>query len=328
MLIPAVLALVAIVIGSIFHFNLDYDFKKVSNFTVKFNTTVTAEEYDVLEDSLNTIVSNNGFEDYRIERVGEGAQNGLIVKVPNLDGELDAKLEDLKVVVEGTLLSSATSVESNVVISTTDLTYSLPINSTRMFWFAMLALACIIVFVVGYKWVRYNLMAGLSLATSIALEVVMLVSCLILFRIPVGYNFVVPFVVMIVTTIINATVINNAIKNNLNNESLTKATNSDRVVLATKESFKGIYIYMIMLVAGVVGLMFFGNASLMYLGLSIIVGLVISAFVSMLVNVSLWSFWYKRDRDKVLVRRLETERKRIEAKNNKNKKQEDEKIVV
>ena len=40
MLVPAVLAVVAIVIGAIFHFNLDYDFKKVSNFTVKFNTTV------------------------------------------------------------------------------------------------------------------------------------------------------------------------------------------------------------------------------------------------------------------------------------------------
>ena len=80
MLIPAVLALVAIVIGAIFHFNLDYDFQKVSNFTVKFNTTVTEEEYDALENSLCSIVKDNGFDDYRIERVGEGAQMVLLLK--------------------------------------------------------------------------------------------------------------------------------------------------------------------------------------------------------------------------------------------------------
>ena len=327
MLIPAVLAVVAIVIGAIFHFNLDYDFKRVSNFTVKFNTTVTDCEYDALEESLENIVRDNDFNDYRIERVGEGAQNGLIVKVPNFDGELDAELSELKVVIEDTLLSETDDIESSVVISTTDLTYSLPRNATRLFWFSMLACACIIVFMIGYKWIRYNLMAGLSLATSIALEVVTLVACLVAFRIPVNYNFVIPFVVMIITTIINATLMNNSIKATLNNDSYNKMTNVDRVLIATKSNLTGIIIYMSMLVAGILGLMFFGNASMIYLGIATIVGLVVSAFVSLLINNSLWSFWYNKDRDRVLTRRLDAEKKRIEAKNNKNK-QPDEKIVV
>ena len=62
MLVPAVLALVAIVIGAILHFNLDYDFQKVSNFTVKFNTTVSEAEYDTLEDNLHSIVKDKGFD--------------------------------------------------------------------------------------------------------------------------------------------------------------------------------------------------------------------------------------------------------------------------
>ena len=327
MLIPAVLAVVAIVIGAIFHFNLDYDFKKVSNFTVKFNTTVTDCEYDALEQSLVSIVSDNDFSDFRIERVGDGAQNGLIVKVPNVDGELDSKLADLKVVVEDTLLAETDNIESSVVVSTTELTYSQPQNATRLFWFSMLAVACIVVFVIGYKWIRYNLMAGLALATSIALEVATLVACLISFRIPVNYNFAVPFVVMIFTTIINATLMNNSIKSSLNNETNNKSTNVDRVLMATKDNLKGIIIYMSVLVAGILGIMFFGNASMIYLGIATIVGLVVSAFVSLLINNSLWSFWYNRERDKVLTRRLDAEKKRIEAKNNKNK-QPDEKIVV
>ncbi len=327
MLIPAVLALVAVVIGAIFHFNLDYDFQKVSNFTVKFNTTVSESEYNNLEDSLCSIVEDNGFDKYRIERIGEGAQNGLIVKVPNNDGKLDSKLADLKVVVEDTLLSECEDIESNVVISTTELSYSLPRNFTRIFWFSILALACAVIFVIGYNWIRYNLMAGLALATSIALEVAMLVSCLIVFRIPVNYNFVVPFVVMIFTTIINSILVQNSIKNNLNSDSYSKFTNSQRVIAATKENTKGIAIYMLLAFVAILGVMFFGNASLIYLAIAILVGLVVSVFCSIFVNGSLWSFWYRRDKDKVLTYRLNTEKKRQEAKNNKNK-QQDEKIVV
>ena len=117
MLIPAILALVAIVIGAIFNFNLDYDFKKVSNFTVKFNTTVTECEYDCLESTLESIVKDQGFNNFRIERVGKGAQNGLIVKVPNVDGELDEKLNDLKVVIEDTLLDDSENIESSVIVT-------------------------------------------------------------------------------------------------------------------------------------------------------------------------------------------------------------------
>lgn len=327
MLIPAVLAVVAIVIGAIFHFNLDYDFKKVSNFTVKFNTTVTDSEYDALEQTLEVIVRDNDFNDFRIERVGEGAQNGLIVKVPNIDGELDSKLADLKIVVEDTLLAETEDIESSVVVSTTDLTYSLPRNATRLFWFSMLAVACIVVFMIGYKWIRYNLMAGLSLATSIILEVATLVACIVAFRIPVNYNFAIPFVVMIFTTIINATLMNNTIKSTLNNDTYNKSTNVDRVLIATKSNLKGIIIYMSILVAGILGIIFFGSASLIYLGIATIVGIMVSAFVSLLINNSLWSFWYNKERDRVLTRRIDAEKKRIEAKNNKNK-QNDEKIVV
>jgi preprotein translocase subunit SecF len=84
---------------------------------------------------------------------------------------------------------------------------------------------------------------------------------------------------------------------------------------------------MSILVAGILGIIFFGSASLIYLGIATIVGIMVSAFVSLLINNSLWSFWYNKERDRVLTRRIDAEKKRIEAKNNKNK-QNDEKIVV
>ncbi len=325
MLVPLVLALVAVVIGAIFNFNLDYDFQKVSNFTVKFNTTVTDAEYDAFETTLEEIVENNDFSDYRIERVGEGAQNGLIVKVPNNEGKLDARLNTLRTNIEDTLLSETEGVESNVVVTTSELTFSQPRNATKLIWFSVLAIVCVVAFVIVYKWIRYNLMSGLTLATSIALEISMLVSVLVLARIPVNYYIMVPFEVMIITTLINSTIMDNSIKNSLSLDE--KMTNEERVLRASKESYKIIAFYMLFVLVAIMGLVFFGNDSLIYLGLAIVAGLFVSAFVSLFISNSLWAFWYNKENDKVLVRRIETEKKRLEAKNNKNK-QPDDKIVV
>ena len=57
MLIPIILVLLAIVIGAIFGLNYDYDFRNVSTFDVKFNTTVSTDEYKELQNSLDSILS-------------------------------------------------------------------------------------------------------------------------------------------------------------------------------------------------------------------------------------------------------------------------------
>ncbi|MGN0961781.1 MAG: hypothetical protein ACI4PF_06275 [Christensenellales bacterium] len=327
MLIPIVLLLFAIVFGAIFNLNFDYDFRKISNFSVKFNTTVTETEYDILENEIIEILDENGFKDYRIERVGTGAQNAVFVKIANDDSKLDSKIEDVKLVIEETLLTRADNLTSSVVVSLTDTDYSLPKNVTNMIWFSVLAVACIVVFVFAYTAIRYNLMAGCSLALSIIIEIIMLLSAMITFRIPFNYYFVVPYIVMILTTIINATYINNYLKPTLNDDAYNKYTNSERVEEATLKTYKGINIYSSMLIILVLAVMFFGGPSLIYLGLAIIVGIIISIFVSLLINTTLWSFWYKKDKDKMLKRRIELEKQREENKNKKNNK-EDEKIVV
>ena len=61
MLIPVLLVLASIVIAAVFGLNYDYDFKNVSTFDVKFNTTVTYDEYVELEKSLDNI-----FKDFKI----------------------------------------------------------------------------------------------------------------------------------------------------------------------------------------------------------------------------------------------------------------------
>ena len=326
MLFPIVIAFVAIIIGAIFNLNFDYDFKTVSNFNVKFNTTVTEQEYDNLESSLRCIIKDQDLGSFRLERIGSGAQNGILVKIPNKDGKLDTEIAELKTIIEENLLSETDNVESSVVISTTETGLSLPKNITNLLLLSILSIVCIIVFVFFYNWIRYNLMAGCSLALSIVIEIAILLSSMIAFRIPFNYYFVLPFVIMILTTIINSTLINNKIKSTLSTESYNKYTNSERVEEVSFNQLKPIGTYMIMLVVSVLSVMFFGGPSLIYLGLAIVVGLIVSAFTSLFVNTSLWSFWYNKEKDSILRRRIDAEKHREEIKA--GKKKPDDKIVV
>lgn len=327
LLIPIILVALSIIIGTIFNLNFDYDFQKVSNFSVKFNTTVTDSEYDRLEDNIDDILKENGFKDYRIERTGTGAQNSVLVKIANNDGSLDSKIENVKIVIEDTLLDNTPDITSSVVVTLSDTSYSLPKNVSSMIWFSILAITCIAIFVFFYNWYRYNIIAGATLALSIAIDTVMLLSAMIVFRIPFNYYFVVPFVIMILSTIINSTYINNIVKSTLNEETYAKYTNIQRIELCTSKAFKGITMYSSIIAILVLTVMFFGGPSLIYLGLAIVVGLIVSMFVSLFMNTSLWAMWYKKDKDKSLARRIALEKAREEKKNNKNK-QEDEKIVV
>ena len=327
LLIPLILVVAAIIIGSIFNLNFDYDFRQVSNFSVKFNTTVSESEYKALENNIDAIMQENGFSDYRIERVGTGAQNAVLVKVANDNFALNDKIDNVKEVIENTLLNKTSNVTSSVVVSLSDTDYSLPKNVTNMVWFSVLAVVCIIAFVFVYTLIRYNLIAACTLSISILVDVIMLFAAMVAFRIPFNYYFVVPFIVMILTTIINVTYINNIIKSTLNDDNFNKYTNAQRVEEIISTKYSGILIYSAIISLLVLSVMFFGGPSLIYLGLAIVVGLIISTFVSLIINSSLWSMWYKKDKDKVLKRRIELEKQREENKNNKTKKDED-KIVV
>jgi hypothetical protein len=71
--------------------------------------------------------------------------------------------------------------------------------------------------------------------------------------------------------------------------------------------------------------MFFANASLIYTIISILIGNVISLFGCIIFNTSIWSFWYNKQKDASLRRRIESENKKLDnaiiflAENNKNK---------
>lgn len=328
LLVPILLVVLSVIFGVIFNLNYDYDFRKVSNFTVKFNTTVSEVEYDSLENEIDAILKENGFNDYRIERVGSGAKNSVFVRIANDDSSLDTKIESVKISIQENLLDRADNITSSVVISLTETDYSLPKNVTNMTWFAVLAICCIAIFVFAYTAYRYNLIAGCVLALSIAVGTIMQFASMVVFRIPFNYYFVVPFIVMILATIIISSYINNTIKSTLNDEAYSKSTNAERVEMCTSRALKGVLMSIAILAVLVLAVMFFGGLSLIYLGLAIIVGLGTSLFISLFFNTSLWALWYKKDKDKMLIRRLKLEKEREEKKNNKNSNKEDEKIVV
>lgn len=322
MLIPIILLIVAVVFGCVFGLNYDYDFRNISTFDVKFNTTVTTNEYKELQKQLDALADTK-FDDYRIERFGEGAQNGLIVKIA--DENINNKtIDELKETIESSLLiNCGDNIESNIVVTTSDTATILPKNISDLVIYSVLAVLCIMLFVCIYYAIRYNFVASISFVLTILFEIAMLTIVMIVARVPFNYYFVVSYFVMIMASVFISTYINNNIKSNLNNEKYEKYSNSDRVYDAFKRTFKPVIIFTALMTLSVFAVMFFGNLTLLYIVLSILCGYLVMLFGTYMFEFSLWSFWYKRDKDLRLKRRLELEEKILQ-----NANKPDDKIVV
>lgn len=310
MLIPIVLLVVSIIFGFVFGLNYDYDFKTVSSFDVKFNTTVTNTEYKELSKQLKTLVKSE-FTDFRIEKIGDGAQNGLLVKIANEYGEFDTQIETLKNTIETKLLeNTGDKLTSPVTITTTDTYKILPKDVSSLIGYSVLALACIMLFVFIYYAIRYNLTASVSIVLTILFEIAMLLTVMIVARIPFNYYFVVSYFVMTISTIIISSYLNNYIRSNLNVEKYNKYSNADRVYDAYARTIKPIMIFVALLSLSLFAIMFFGNSTLIYTMLSIIVSLMVGLFGIYFFEFSIWSFWYKKDKDATLKRKIEAENKK------------------
>lgn len=318
MLLPIVIALLAIVFGAVFGFNLDYDFRNVTTFNVKFNTTVTESEYKVLEKEVFKFVDEK-YDDFRIDRIGENAQNGLIISIP------DAKandINDLKDDIKTNLLSDISdSITSNLYIDTTDNVINLPQNVFDLVLYSSLIILGIMLIAFVYTWIRYNFVASITIVLSMLFNIALLTSVYLVARIPLNTYFVLSYFVMNLLTLVTTTFINNSIKNNLNSDAYSKFSNSDRVTSAIADTLKWQIIVMVSIVVVILGIMFFGSMSLLYTALGIICGIIISVFTSLIFNTSLWSMWYKKDKDTML-------RRRIEKENSKTENSDEEKILV
>lgn len=324
MIVPVVMALASIIIGAICGFNLDYDYKTVSEFTVKFNTTVSEKEYSTFEDKVSEVLERYDFDSYRLERIGEDAENALLIKIVNEDGVYDEQIDALKTEFEDSLYTSVQDkLDRDIYISTSDTITSEPTNSSRMIWFSVLALGCILLFTFLYMIIRYNLMAGVSNILGVLLSLAMLTACNIIFRIPLNTGFMLAYVVTTLLGSIISIVICNQLKPTLNDDAYAKFSNEERVYsVVNLNSIIKILILLAFIALPLVILAIFSTISTVYTIISTLVGMIIAVFTSAIFAPSVWSFWYKRENDIMLKKRKERAEKKLE--NDKN----DEKILV
>lgn len=325
MIVPIIMALAGLIIGCICGFNLDYDYKNVSTFTVKFNTTLSEEEYKVFEHKVDEILVRYDFDSTRVERIGKDAENSLLIKIVNEDNKLDDVITDLKEELEESLYSSVEDVlDRSFYISTSDIITNIPVNSSKMIGYSVLSIGCILILTFLYMLIRYNLMSGVSTVLAILLALSMLTAGNIIFRIPLNTGFMLAYMVCTLLVVFISIVIHNSLKKTINDDTFAKYSNEERVyhVVNIKFMIKTL-IYLALIVLPLAILAIFSSISAVFNILSILIGMVIAVFVSTIFAPSIWSFWYKRDKDIMLKRRKDREQKKLE-----NKDKNDEKILV
>ena len=308
------------------YFNLDYDYKTSYSFEVKFNATVSDAEYKIYQDIVADALQDKGITSYRFFGMGEGVYTRIEVKALNdkNDTNFEQSLKDIQVHFIENLEAEANQdgATTNVRVSVTDFVVEKPINAFNTILFAGIALLSVMAFMFLYMFIRFNLMAGVSLVLSLLYETAMLTALISLVRIPVNSTIYVAYMFMYVFTIImNMSIFHNV---RVDLDSDVADDNSKIALNAVNKNVMPITIISAMLLVVALLFVILGYAFVKFTAMAVILAILVSLYFVLFANVVIWVKLYSRKSDLILRKKQEYRKKKLEKKS----KDEEEKILV
>ena len=308
------------------YFNLDYDYKTSYSFEVKFNATVTEAEYNTYQDIVADTLSDKGITSYRFFGMGEGVYTRIEVKALNNgnDANFEKNLQDLQVHFIENLEAEAqqAGAVTNVRISVTDFVVEQPMNAFNTILFAGITLLAVIAFMFVYMFIRFNLMAGVSLILSLLYETAMLTALISLVRIPVNSTIYVAYMFMYVFTIVMNMSVFHSVRVDLDSD---VADDNSKVALnAVNKNVVPVSIMSAILLVATVMYIILGYAFVQFTAMAVAFAILVSLYFVLFVNTTIWVKLYSRKRDLILRKKQEYRKKKLEKKS----KDEEEKILV
>lgn len=332
LLAPLCLIILSVIVSSICaicgvgYFNLDYDYKSSYSFEVKFNATITDSEYKIYEDLVTDSLKDKGITSFRFYELGEGVYSRLEVKGLNdsNSANFETVLKDLQVYFIENLETTATQAgaTTNVRISVTDFVVEQAMNPGQTILFLGIALLVVMAFAFLYMFIRFNLMAGVSLVLSLLYETAMLTALVSLVRIPVNSTIYVAYVFMYVFTIIFNMSVFSSVRESIDSD--VADDNAKIVVKAVNDNTVSIALVSAVLLAAAVVFILCGYAFVKFTAMAVAFAILVSLYFVLFANPTIWSKLYNRKGDYILRKKQEYRKKKLEKKS----KDEEEKILV
>ncbi|MBQ9791627.1 MAG: hypothetical protein IJW28_03475 [Clostridia bacterium] len=188
--------------------------------------------------------------------------------------------------------------------------------------FTGIALLVTLAFVFLYMFIRFNLVAGVSIVLSLLYETAMLTALISLVRIPVNSTIYVAYIFMYIFTILMNMSVFNSVRTSVDSD---VADDNNKVVLkAVNDNIVPIFIISAVLLVATIVFILCGYAFVKFTAMAVAFAILVSLYFVLFANTTIWSKLYSRKRDLILRKKQEYRKKKLEKKS----KDEEEKILV
>lgn len=247
-IMPLILLVIAFIVIACAGFNKGIDFKTYYQFNVRFNTTITSQDYTKYNAEITKLADTHNLNLYSQELINEGVNSGIQIKVikPNtlsdsvLVQRMNAFQEDIQEIA---------GINNNAVITIDDSIKILPNNWGKALLTGLLTIGVMVVVAFAYIWYRWDIKTGLSYLLNIAMSEALTLSLIAIFRLPLNINYMLPYyAVALVGTISFALVF---VKVRKLNSTMENTTNKNLVSTSLKE-LKATFVMLASLFVGVI----------------------------------------------------------------------------
>ena len=301
MLVPVVLMLLAVIIGVVFNFNLGKEFKETYSFTIKYNSSVSNEQYEDYLDQISSVLNNHtdGKFSYKFEKLNE--EIALQTKVTIYNTKLNSiDLQNKFIVISGEIKDVVNASIGNGHIEISELNAVSGISFTNEVVKTLLALTVLAIVMFAYIWFRYQFKMALCSLLLLPYNVGTLMALMVLFRLPVNTMFTIPFFISTILSYIVFVILADKIREYLEFELLSDAKNEEMLANSLQSNKNILSILLISFSVSLLLAMLSLSANVIFTSILALIGVVVAVCTAVPVSLGLWMKVYNKANDKRL----------------------------
>ncbi len=322
MLLPVVIMLLAVIFGVIFKFNTTTEFKTTYTFNVKYNTSLSEENYEDYACELSKVLNKeaDGKFDYKLEQLNENI--ALSTKVTIYNSSLtSAELENDFTAISEKIETAVNAKIGSGHIEVTELNKINGISYTKEVLKALLVVGIITVIMFAYIWFRFELKMALCSLLLLPYNIGILTALLLLFRLPVNTMFMVPYILTTILSYILFMIVGDKIREELDLDLFAEA-NNQTLLNGSLITNKNVLLILLISFSGALLLSMLSLSSkVIFTAILSLIGIVVAIYSTIFVAFGLWTKVYNKDSDKRL------KAKKLKKEQPKTKKSKTEELV-
>ena len=273
--------------------NLGLDFTGGSVITVNLGNEISSESgYDAALEKIEKVLNDNGVKLSSAQKEGSGAKASIIVKYQDIAGYSDVRMDDLTKTMR-LEINEAFGIDIEELGDDEDIT----VNSERitasarfdLIFNAVVAIMFATSLILLYIAIRFEALSGLSSILGLAHDLIVTISLVAIFRIPVNSSFIAALITIVGYSINNSIIIFDRIRENLAKPNLTDKTNKEIANMSIKQTLTRTINTTITTLIAVVALAIIGVSSIKEFIVVIIIGVLVGFYSSLFLVPEFWA---------------------------------------